>query len=87
MVGVVRLDSSGVQEILKSAGVRAVVDDLAAQVAANVSTDKPVEVRSYTTDRAAASVSIAHPAGMATQARDGALTKAATSVGLEVTER
>lgn len=50
--------------------------------------DLPVTVRSYMstykTGRAAAAVSIAHPAGLAVEAKHGALRKAAASLGLEV---
>jgi hypothetical protein len=44
----------------------------------------PVEVRTSVTDRAKASVSIAHASGAAVQAKHGALTKAAAQVGLDV---
>lgn len=38
-------------------------------------------------DRAKARVSLAHPAGLAVQAKHGALTRAAAAVGLEVKSR
>jgi hypothetical protein len=73
------------------------VNDLAHAVAAQVEAagqkvdngreDLPVKVDEYTTDRAAASVTLAHPAGRAVQAKHGLLTRAAASVGLEVTQR
>jgi hypothetical protein len=81
------LDRAGIGEILKT-NCRGPIDQLAAQIAANVdSRGKPVEVRAYTTDRAAAAVSIAHPAGKAIQAKYGALTRAAAAAGLEVKSR
>lgn len=43
-----------------------------------------VQVSTYTTDRAAAAVTLAHPAGIGMQAVHGVLTIAATSVGLDV---
>lgn len=77
----------GISEILKER-MRGPIDDLARQIADRVDvgtvSDAQVIVRSYTTDRAAAAVSIAHPAGLAMQAKHGALTKAAASLGLEV---
>jgi len=79
----IKMDSKGFAEMLRSlsAEVKAAADAIAANVDAR---GKPVEVRTYETDRAAASVSIAHPAGLAIQAKHGALTQAAASVGLEV---
>lgn len=92
----VRLDSAGVAAVLKSAAVAATVTAAAEQVAGQVRSqgvtvahgeDLPVVVNSYVTDRAAASVTLAHPAGLAVQAKHGALTAAAAAVGLEVTEK
>jgi hypothetical protein len=83
-----RLDYDGVKEILKGDDVRKAVDDLAdgiaARVRADVPADAPVEVRRYTTDRGAATVAITDRRAMGWQARDGVLTRAAASVGLEV---
>lgn len=92
------LNHAGMAEILVSAGVRAAVDSAAERVAdaargaggtvgeltGGGEIDIPVEVDSQTTDRARAVVSLAHPAGLAYEAKYGALTKAAASVGLEV---
>lgn len=80
------LDYEAVGRILKDT-VRPLVTRVAAQVAANVDVPDgvPVTVRPYTTDRAAAAVTIAHPSGVAEQAKNGALTKAAAAAGLEVT--
>jgi hypothetical protein len=83
-----RLDTAGVREVLKSQELRNAVDGLAEQIADNVRTAVPqgttVSVRGYTTDRGAASITVEDVRGMAWQARDGILTRAAGSVGLEV---
>lgn len=82
-------DSSGWEKVLKSAGVSAMVKAAADGVAASARSerpDDPIEVNTYTTDRAAASVTIAHPKGLAVQAKHGTLTRAAAAQGLEVTE-
>ncbi|KAF0646709.1 MULTISPECIES: hypothetical protein [Streptomyces] len=83
-----RLDSAGVREILRGDEVRTLVDGLAEDVAANVRSLVPagttIEVRGYTTDRGAATVVVADVQAMAWQARDGILTRAAASAGLEV---
>lgn len=82
------LDSRGVREILRGEEVRQVIDSLASEVAANVRAlvpaGTPIEVRGYTTDRGAATVVVADPQAMGWQARDGILTRAAGSAGLEV---
>jgi hypothetical protein len=79
-------------DLLKSPEVRAMVDAAASAVAADVSAtshDGDVEVRvgSYTTDRAAAGVTLAHPAGLAIEAKYGVLAKAAAGAGLDTTRR
>lgn len=84
-----RLDSAGIAEILKSAEMQAAVTGLAESIAGDVRSqvgDAEVVVDEYMTDRAAASVTIKHPKGLLLQARDGVLTRAASSAGLEVTE-
>ncbi|MFV8127541.1 hypothetical protein [Streptomyces syringium] len=85
-----RLDTAGVREILRGPEVRTLVDTVAAEVAASaravVPDGVPVLVRAYTTDRGAASVVIAHPRGMALQAKHGVLTRAAGAARLEVKE-
>jgi hypothetical protein len=82
------LDSRGVREILRGEEVRTLIDGLAGEVAANVRALVPagtqIEVRGYTTDRGAATVVVADPQAMGWQARDGILTRAAGSAGLEV---
>lgn len=83
-----RLDAAGVREVLQSSEVRAMVDDVAHQIAArvrlHVPEGVPVVVRRYTTDRDAASVTVQDVRAMAWQARDGLLTRAAAAVGVEV---
>ncbi|WP_028477919.1 hypothetical protein [Nocardia sp. CNY236] len=74
----VRLDHRGLGKILKSQAFADVVNDAAIRVAAAAGDN--AEVDKYTTDRKAAAVIV--PAE--DQARDGALTRAAASVGLEV---
>lgn len=49
--------------------------------------DLPVSVDSQVTDRARSTVTITHPAGLAVQAKHGALTKAAAQAGLEVKDK
>ena len=84
-----KLDSDGIDAILHSSGVAHAVHGLAEQIAANV--DVPasdgVVVDDYVTDRAASSVTIRDARGRLWQVRDGVLTRAASAVGLEVTER
>jgi hypothetical protein len=102
MASRVRLNSKGVAAILRSAPVAAAVKAAAEQVAQNVreqgikvgdvdggphEADLPVKVSMTTTDRAHASVTITHPAGLAVQAKHGSLTKAAAQAGLDVRER
>jgi hypothetical protein len=70
-------DHQGIEEILKTLP-RAEINALAQRVAGNAG--DAVWVNHYTTDRAAASVTI--PA--ARQAKHGTLTKAASAAGLEV---
>lgn len=75
---VFRLDYEGVGKILTSDAFAARVNELGRKIADEVGDD--AEFSEYTTDRRAASVSV--PAHR--QARDGALTRAASSAGLEV---
>ncbi|MGW0504142.1 hypothetical protein [Micromonospora sp. NPDC003241] len=89
----IRLDRKGVAELLKSAPFAAAVAAKAAAIKATVSAHQsvvrhgmPVETEAYVTDRAAQAVTIAHPGGLAVEAKYGALTQAASAVGLEVTE-
>lgn len=101
MASRVRLDSAGIAAVLKSAAMQRAVKMRAEQVKRNVEAQGhtvgdfiggseiqlPVEIRESVTDRARATVALAHPAGQAIQAKHGALTKAAAQAGLEVTER
>ena len=95
----VRLDHAGIAALLKSTEMHRLVQDAAEDIAEKVRAQDievgsfkgghgeiplPVEVEVTTTDRAHASVVLAHPAGIAVQAKHGALTKAAAEVGLEV---
>lgn len=85
-----RRDSPGIAAILKSGGFAGMVGSVASQIAGNVRASRPdadVVVDSYTTDRAAASVTIRDVRARTWQARDGILTRAAAGVGAEVTSR
>lgn len=86
-----RLDRDGIRDLLKSNALADPVHELAERIANQVRGAVPengdVVVDDYTTDRKASSVTIRHPAALALQARDGILTRAAASVGLEVRER
>ena len=88
-----RLDSAGIAEVLRSAKVAGLVEDAATSVGANVSETVrsgeplPVRVAGYTSDRAAASVTLAHPAGLGMEAKRGTLSRAASAAGLEVRSR
>lgn len=90
----IRLDHPGIAEVLKGGEVRGAVDALAEGVAANARSaaevqrhGAAVDVGNYTTDRAAAAVTIVHPGGLGMQAKHGTLTRAAGAVGLEVRAR
>lgn len=81
----VRLSSKGVQKWMRdnlTEKIRSVGEEVAAN--ARQYTDKPVDVRMQQTDRPRAVVAIAHPAGVAVQAKTGALTRGATEAGLDV---
>jgi len=95
----IRLDHRGIAALLKSAGVAAATKAAGEAVASNVramgikvgdvdggphEVDLPVNVMMVQTDRAKALVTITHPAGLAVQAKHGALTKAAAQAGLDV---
>ncbi|MFE5853541.1 hypothetical protein ACFQ61_10055 [Streptomyces sp. NPDC056500] len=82
------LDSAGIRAFLAGDKVRAMVDgaaeDIRARVRAKVPPGTRVTIKAYTTDRGAASVTIADVRGMAWQARDGVLTRAAGEAGIEI---
>lgn len=84
-----KLDHGGVAEVLKSGAFAEMVRSAAERIAANArgQTGADVVVDSYTTDRAAASVTIRNVRARLWQVRDGALTRAASAAGFEVTER
>jgi hypothetical protein len=81
------LDIRGIREVLRSDGVRQMVDgaaeDIRARVRAKLPPGTPVQIRAYTTDRGAASVTIAHARGMGWQARDGVFTRSVAEAGIE----
>lgn len=91
---IIKLDHTGMAQVLKSAEVAAKVAALAEGVAAEVRNaepvarnDVPVKVDRYVTDRAAASVTLAHPAGLPIEGKHGVLARAAGGKGLEVRGR
>lgn len=76
----------GVAEILKVT-LRPMVDRAATDIANNVRSQRggmDVVVNTYTTDRAAASVTIREPEARLLQVRDGILTRAAGSIGAQI---
>lgn len=85
-----RLDHAGLAEVLKSGPFVELVAGKASEIATAVSAQQPdaeVVTDSYTTDRAAASVTVKDPRAATWQARDGLLTRSAAAAGLEVTEK
>lgn len=95
----VTLYHPGMAAIAKSGEMQALVNRAAEDIAQNVRDQGimvgafkggtgeipiPVTVHPTTTDRAHASVALAHPAGAAVQAKHGALTRAASAAGLSV---
>lgn len=89
-------DSDGIQKVLSSPQMSAGLAAVAEKIATNVRRQKPdadVVVDSFTTrggritGRAAASVAIRDIRARIWQVRDGILTRAAATEGLEVNER
>lgn len=94
----VRLDHAGISALLKSAEMHRMVQDAAEELAGkvreqglevgaiegNTQIPLPVTTEVATTDRAHARVVLAHPAGIAAEAKHGVLTKAASALGVEV---
>ncbi|AYN57731.1 hypothetical protein PBI_DRMANHATTAN_11 [Arthrobacter phage DrManhattan] len=92
----IRLDSAGIAAVLRSSEVTAEVEALGSKVRAAVGSPTasgkpiPVERRSRTasggrlSSRPAVNITLAHPAGLAVEAKRGPLAKAASSVGLQV---
>ncbi|MFE3196262.1 hypothetical protein ACFXHA_45205 [Nocardia sp. NPDC059240] len=74
----IRLNRAAVAKLLKSPEIAAQINAAAHRIAAAAGDD--AEVDEYTTDRNAAAVKV----GAERQAAEGALTRAAASVGLEV---
>jgi len=98
-MGRVRLNPAGIREFARGEKLKAEIHRKAEEIAANVrdqgiqvggfkghpgEMDLPVDVRDKVTDRAHSVVTIKHPAGLAVQAKHGALTKAASAAGLQV---
>lgn len=83
-----QLDAAGIREFLGGPEVRTMVDGVAVDIQARVRAKLPpgtrVTVKKYTTDRGAASITIADVRGMAWQARDGVLTRSAGEAGIEI---
>lgn len=86
-----RLDHDGFRELLTSAPVADMMQEIADRVGSHVSaTDhagNPVEVLTgtYTTDRVNGVVTMAHPAAMAIEAAHGPLARALAEEGLPLT--
>lgn len=91
------LNSAGVEAVLKSGEVMAALRERADQMVSAAqgimvegipgNVPLPVTVEEMTTDRAKIRVSLAHPSGLAVQAKHGVLTGGAAGAGLEVTGR
>jgi hypothetical protein len=95
----IHFDTSAIGDVLKSPAVRSALKKKADEIAGHVGEqgirvgafsgghgpiDLPVRVTTDTTDRAVAFVTLAHPAGVAAQAKYGALTRAASAAGVSV---
>lgn len=94
-----RLDHTALMRTLEQRGVVDALDRMAERVADKVRDQNitvgdrdggsheyplPVEADLYHSDRPRVSVTIKHPAGLAVQAKHGALSKAAADCGLEL---
>lgn len=90
-MGFFQLNRAGVAAILVGPDVTAMVTSATDEVADNTRAQLPpsvaVQRRTGKTDRAVGQVTIADVKGMALQANDGVLTKAATAIGAEVRTR
>lgn len=92
----IRPNWPGLQAALRTSEAQRAVNDLAERIAANARASAPdvegvpgdialpVRVDSYETDRARATVWLAHPSGLAVQAKHGLLSRAASEAGVEV---
>lgn len=87
MANTIKINHAAIKEVLK-VQMKQPVEELAARIASHVDvgsvTDAKVEVHPYNWDRAACAIVIAHPAGIAMEAKHGALRKAAAAAGFEV---
>ena len=98
----IKVDYTGVSEVAKKQPeLVALIEELTEQVADNVrdqgvtvgafsgggEIDLPVETSQKITDRVRGTVTLAHPAGLAVQAKRGALSRAAAAAGLQVKSR
>lgn len=92
----IKLDHAGIAEILKSSEMAAAVTEIAENIADNArgimvehvpgDIPLPVEVKTRVgPTRVEASVTLAHPSGLAVQAKHGVLTGGAAGAGHEVT--
>lgn len=96
----IRFDPASLGAVLKGSQMQDAVRHVAEAIAANVDAQGLVAqsgvgnvgpeikgtVRVSVSDRARATVTIAHPAGIAMQAKHGVLTRAANAAGFEVTD-
>lgn len=85
-----RLDSKGIGEILKSSDMKKMTDEATIKMGEIVQSqvgDMEVIIDSYVTDRTAGAVVVADVRGMAAQAENGVLTRAAQQIGAEVTTK
>jgi hypothetical protein len=98
----IKLDPRGIEEVAKSREMHAAIKALAEQIADNVRSQGvrveggdvslpvnvygPENTSSMRLDRAKAYVTLAHAAGLAVQAKHGALSRAASQAGLVVRE-
>jgi len=89
----IKLDRAGLVAALRSTEAQAAMGEAAAALASRVhptSHGQPVKVTTathLTPVTAAGSVTIAHPGGMAMEAKHGYLAGAARSAGMKVTQR
>lgn len=89
----IKLDHAGIGAMLRSPEVAAAIGAQTSAVRGNVTlpahhADRmPVKTESYTTDRAAGAVTIAHAGGLGVEAKYGVLVRAASAAGLEVRAR
>lgn len=84
------------ESVLRSVAMRRAVNDAAEEIAGIIKQhaplvegvpgdiNLPVSVQEYTTDRARATVWLAHPSGKAVQAKHGLITRAASQAGVEI---